>query len=369
MKIRFNTGLDESFKKGFPMKENDNYEDDTYIDGHDNFPDVSKEIGEAIKEFLLNNYPEQWHLRNVLNRLDAWDLSGMDIDVENWVEEELESRGITNVDSDISYDFKDFLDEYLTDRLDPTIGKKAHAFAEKKFPGEDDKTYDYAYNYAFYDERYDDTFDLYSSLIDCRLTDEQINKLNDEFFSNLTESRKSYKKGFPMKESDNYEDELDDIDAEMDDKKELARQRWERRKNDYRSDRDYRAKHDVGKRFKDLDSIDAEMDDEKEFAKNRFARRKDDARADRDYWAGKRFPMKESYDGNMVLIMVDETGEEVEIDRFNLSGLLDEDEVEIWKDTKIDKARKKYPEAIDFYFEDRRDWGRQIRDMIRHDFG
>ena len=33
----------------------------------------------------------------------------------------------------------------------------------------------------------------------------------------------SFKKGFPMKESDNYEDELDDIDAEMDDRKEIAR--------------------------------------------------------------------------------------------------------------------------------------------------
>ena len=91
-------------------------------------------------------------------------------------------------------------------------------------------------------------------------------------------------------------EDLDDIDADMDDKKERARQRWERRKNDARSDRDYRVRHNIGNRFKNLDSIDAEMDDEDEFAKNRFARRKDDARADRDYWAGKRFPVKESVD-------------------------------------------------------------------------
>jgi len=106
----------------------------------------------------------------------------------------------------------------------------------------------------------------------------------------------SKEKRFPMKESSSYEDELDDIDADMDDKKEIARQRWERRKNDARSDRDYRAKHDIGKRFKDLDSIDAEMDDEKEFAKNKFARRKDDARADRDYWTKK--DLHERYEDN-----------------------------------------------------------------------
>lgn len=105
----------------------------------------------------------------------------------------------------------------------------------------------------------------------------------------------SFKKGFPMKESGNYEDELDDIDAEMDDRKEMARWSVERRKNDYRSDRDYRARHDVGKRFKDLDSIDTEMDDEKEFAKKSYNRAKYNARADRDYRLGKGFPMKEDF--------------------------------------------------------------------------
>lgn len=63
---------------------------------------------------------------------------------------------------------------------------------------------------------------------------------------------------------------------------------------------------------------------------------------------------------NMILVMVDECGDEVEVERFYLSGLLDEDEVEIWKAAKIAKAHEAYPEAQGFYFEDRRDWGARI---------
>lgn len=35
----------------------------------------------------------------------------------------------------------------------------------------------------------------------------------------------SFKKGFPMKENDNCENELDDVDAEMDDEKEFAKKK------------------------------------------------------------------------------------------------------------------------------------------------
>ena len=45
----------------------------------------------------------------------------------------------------------------------------------------------------------------------------------------------------------------------------------------------------------ELDDVDAEMDDEKEFAKKSYNRTKDDAKADRDYRLGKRFPIKEDF--------------------------------------------------------------------------
>lgn len=67
---------------------------------------------------------------------------------------------------------------------------------------------------------------------------------------------------------------------------------------------------------------------------------------------------------NMILIMVDECGDEVEIERFHVSTdsefQMDEDELEIWKDRKIAKAMDEYPEARGFYFEDRRNWSRRI---------
>lgn len=70
---------------------------------------------------------------------------------------------------------------------------------------------------------------------------------------------------------------------------------------------------------------------------------------------------------NMVLIMVDECGDEVEVDRFTIGNDLDEDYIEMWQDKKIADAREEYPEARRFFFEDRRDWNRQISAMIHDD--
>lgn len=67
---------------------------------------------------------------------------------------------------------------------------------------------------------------------------------------------------------------------------------------------------------------------------------------------------------NMVLIMVDELGDEVEVARYTIGDELDEDYIELWQDKKISDAREEYPEAQRFYFEDRRDWNRQIYQMI-----
>lgn len=71
----------------------------------------------------------------------------------------------------------------------------------------------------------------------------------------------------------------------------------------------------------------------------------------------------------MVLIMIDECGEEVEYDRYNIGSELDEDYLDIWKSMKIEKAREDYPEARGFYFEDRRNWSSMINAMIRDDEG
>ena len=67
---------------------------------------------------------------------------------------------------------------------------------------------------------------------------------------------------------------------------------------------------------------------------------------------------------NMVLIMVDECGDEIEVDRYKIGNDLDEDYIEMWQDKKIADARERYPEAQRFFFEDRRDWNRQIYAMI-----
>ena len=72
---------------------------------------------------------------------------------------------------------------------------------------------------------------------------------------------------------------------------------------------------------------------------------------------------------NMILIMVDECGEETELERFRLGLDLDEDELDIWKTRKLDRAREAFPEARGFFFEDRRGWDAEIAHMIAEDFG
>ena len=68
--------------------------------------------------------------------------------------------------------------------------------------------------------------------------------------------------------------------------------------------------------------------------------------------------------GNMVLIMIDECGSEVEYDRYTIGDDLDDDYLMFWKESKIEKAREEYPEARSFYFEDRRDWNRMINSSL-----
>ena len=60
------------------------------------------------------------------------------------------------------------------------------------------------------------------------------------------------------------------------------------------------------------------------------------------------------------MIMVDECGDEVVVDTFNVGDDLDEDYMEMWEDMKIEKARERFPEAQRFYFEDSRELQRLI---------
>lgn len=71
----------------------------------------------------------------------------------------------------------------------------------------------------------------------------------------------------------------------------------------------------------------------------------------------------------MILIMVDECGDEVEINRFNIGDDLDEDYIELWEDRKIAQARDEYPEARGFYFEDRRAMQRAVNMAVHEFFG
>ena len=63
---------------------------------------------------------------------------------------------------------------------------------------------------------------------------------------------------------------------------------------------------------------------------------------------------------NMILIMVDECGDEIEIARYTLTLDLDVDELDIWQERKITQAQKRFPEAQGFYWEDRRNWDHLI---------
>ena len=67
---------------------------------------------------------------------------------------------------------------------------------------------------------------------------------------------------------------------------------------------------------------------------------------------------------NYILIMVDECGDECEVGSYTLSLDLDEDELEIWKDRKVEQASEKWPEACGFYWEDRRGWNSMINAML-----
>ena len=64
------------------------------------------------------------------------------------------------------------------------------------------------------------------------------------------------------------------------------------------------------------------------------------------------------------MIMVDECGDEVVIDTFNMGEELDEDYMEVWESMKIEKAKQRYPEAQRFYFEDSRAMQRLINAEI-----
>lgn len=64
------------------------------------------------------------------------------------------------------------------------------------------------------------------------------------------------------------------------------------------------------------------------------------------------------------LIMIDECGDEVEVETFNLSLLTDEDEIEVWKSVKEAKYAEIYPEAQGFYWEDRSQWDSIINSML-----
>lgn len=64
------------------------------------------------------------------------------------------------------------------------------------------------------------------------------------------------------------------------------------------------------------------------------------------------------------LIMIDECGDEVEVETFNLNLLTDEDEINVWKSVKEAKYAEMYPEATGFYWEDRSQWDHIINSML-----
>ena len=66
----------------------------------------------------------------------------------------------------------------------------------------------------------------------------------------------------------------------------------------------------------------------------------------------------------MILVMVDETGDEIEVARYTLTLDLDADELAIWQERKVHQASDQYPEARGFYWEDRSSWTSAIaRDL------
>jgi hypothetical protein len=71
----------------------------------------------------------------------------------------------------------------------------------------------------------------------------------------------------------------------------------------------------------------------------------------------------------MVLVMIDECGDEVVVDRFSIGDELDDDYMQLWKEMKIEKARSEYPEARGFYFEDKLEMTKQVNALVREDNG
>lgn len=65
------------------------------------------------------------------------------------------------------------------------------------------------------------------------------------------------------------------------------------------------------------------------------------------------------------LVMIDELGDEMEIDSFLLPDGLDDFALDLWKTVKEEEARERFPEASGFYFENRSEWNRLINQMIR----
>lgn len=64
------------------------------------------------------------------------------------------------------------------------------------------------------------------------------------------------------------------------------------------------------------------------------------------------------------LIMIDECGDEVEVETFNLHLLTDEDELAVWQSIKEAKYAEQYPEARGFYWEDHSQWSHAINAML-----
>lgn len=71
----------------------------------------------------------------------------------------------------------------------------------------------------------------------------------------------------------------------------------------------------------------------------------------------------------LILVMVDECGDEREVEVFDIPDLLDEDYLNLWKSMKIEQAYKRYPEARNFYVENRTAMERAVSWAVDDFFG
>lgn len=62
----------------------------------------------------------------------------------------------------------------------------------------------------------------------------------------------------------------------------------------------------------------------------------------------------------LALILVDECGDEVVAEVYDLHLDLDPDELDIWQERKARKLLEEYPEARSAYWEDRTNWAHQF---------